>query len=107
MTIHNKLVRDRIPEIIKGNGKNAKVRQLTNYEYIRELRRKASEELNEYINSKSNEEAGEELADLLEVIHSLAEIHGYSIHDIEQTRKQKAEIRGGFKDRVFLIDVEG
>jgi predicted house-cleaning noncanonical NTP pyrophosphatase (MazG superfamily) len=100
-------VRDRIPEIISKSGKTLRIRQLPNDEYIKELKKKASEELNEYINSKSNEEAREELADLLEVIHSLSKVHGYSIHDIEQTRKQKAESRGRFKDRVFLIDVEG
>jgi predicted house-cleaning noncanonical NTP pyrophosphatase (MazG superfamily) len=104
--IYNKLVRDRIPEIMKETGISFNTRQLTSEEYIRELKNKAFEELNEFIKSSNKQEAGEELADLLEVMHSLAEYYGYTFHEIEEIRQQKAEARGGFKDRIYLIDVE-
>lgn len=104
--MHNKLIRDRIPAIIENSGKKFKTRQLSNEEYIKELKKKAFEELDEFVEAQSNEEAREELADLLEVIHSLAEYYGSSFSEIEKTRKQKAEMRGGFKDRIFLIEVE-
>jgi predicted house-cleaning noncanonical NTP pyrophosphatase (MazG superfamily) len=105
--VYNKLVRDRIPEIIRISGKSFNTRQLSNEDYIKELKNKAVEELNEFINSETKQEAGEELGDLLEVMHSLAEYNGYSLSDIEEIRKQKAKARGGFKNRIYLVDVEG
>ncbi|MBT2641921.1 nucleoside triphosphate pyrophosphohydrolase [Bacillus sp. ISL-41] len=104
--IYNKLVRDRIPEIIHQSGKLFYTRTLSQEEYIKELKNKAFEELNEYTQSASNQEAAEELADLLEVMHSLAEVHGYTFDQIEEIRQRKSEVRGGFRERVFLNDVE-
>jgi predicted house-cleaning noncanonical NTP pyrophosphatase (MazG superfamily) len=46
------------------------------------------------------------LADLLEVMYSLAEVHGYTFDQIEEIRQRKAEGRGGFRERIFLVDVE-
>lgn len=106
MAIYNKLVRDRIPEIIENTGKKFTTRILDNEEYIKELKTKSFEELNEYINAKNDKDAVEELADLLEIIHALAECHGTNIEQVEQVRQEKAEKRGGFKDKIFLIEVE-
>ncbi|KAF0821701.1 nucleoside triphosphate pyrophosphohydrolase [Cytobacillus firmus] len=106
MLIYNKLVRDRIPEIIEGTGKRSSTKTLSKSEFIKELRRKSFEELEEYMNADNHEEALEELADLLEIIHALAETHGASIEKVEELRKQKAEERGGFKEKILLIDVE-
>jgi predicted house-cleaning noncanonical NTP pyrophosphatase (MazG superfamily) len=104
--VYNKLVRDRIPEIIKSSGKLCKIRILHEDEYVRELRKKAFEELEEYMSAKDDESAIEELADVLEIIHSLAEYHGVSIEKVEEVRVQKAEKRGRFKEKIFLIEVE-
>ena len=106
MPIHNKLVRDRIPEVIEKAGKKFTTRILDNDEYIKELKNKSFEELDEYINTEKNEDAIEELADLLEIMHALAEYHGASIDKVEEVRKMKAEKRGGFKEKIFLIEVE-
>ncbi|WP_394234463.1 phosphoribosyl-ATP pyrophosphohydrolase [Niallia oryzisoli] len=106
MQIHNKLVRDRIPEIIEKSGKMYRSRVLDDEEFITELRKKAFEELQEYMTTSSNDEAAEELADILEVIHALADYHGLTIGAVEQVRKRKYEIRGGFKERVFLMEIE-
>ncbi|UYG95348.1 nucleoside triphosphate pyrophosphohydrolase [Cytobacillus firmus] len=106
MPTYNKLVRDRIPEIIENTGKNFSTRVLDNNEYIQELKKKSFEELQEYVDTNNNEDAIEELADVLEIIHSLAEYHGASIEVVEEARKQKAEKRGGFKEKIFLIEVE-
>jgi predicted house-cleaning noncanonical NTP pyrophosphatase (MazG superfamily) len=48
----------------------------------------------------------EELADLLEIIHAIADYHGASIEKVEEIRKQKLEARGGFNEKIFLIKVE-
>ncbi|EIJ78318.1 hypothetical protein PB1_12179 [Bacillus methanolicus PB1] len=106
MPIYNKLVRDRIPEIIESTGKQFSTRILSNEEYIKELKKKSFEELEEYVNTSNNEDAIEELADLLEIIHAIAEYHGSSFEKVEEVRKRKAEKRGGFKEKIFLIEVE-
>lgn len=103
MIIHNKLVRDRIPEIIEKSGKTAYYRILNNEEYIEELDRKLNEECAEYKEDKSIEE----LADMLEVIYAIAQARGYSIEELEQVCAEKAEKRGSFKDRIYLKKVEG
>lgn len=106
MPIYNKLVRDRIPEVITRNGKTCSTRILDNEEYIEELKKKSFEELEEYVKAQTDEEAMEELADILEILHALAKVHGSTIRDVDDIRKSKAEKRGGFRDKVFLIEVE-
>ncbi|UOK59054.1 nucleoside triphosphate pyrophosphohydrolase [Metabacillus hrfriensis] len=106
MPTYNKLVRDRIPEVIKRTGKSFNTTILTQEEYIKELKKKSYEELEEYMESKNDEEALEELADVLEILHAFAAVHGSSINEVEEIRKKKAEKRGGFQERIFLVDVE-
>lgn len=106
MPVYNKLVRDRIPEVIKQTAKSFTTRTLTDSEYIKELKKKAFEELEEYIQAKENNEAIEELADLLEIIHALSECHGASISEVENVRANKAQELGRFKEKIFLIEVE-
>lgn len=106
MPTYNKLVRDRIPEVIERTGKSFNTTILTQEEYIKELKKKSYEELEEYMKAENNEEALEELADLLEILHAFAAVHGSSIDKVEDIRKKKAEKRGGFQERIFLVDVE-
>lgn len=106
MPTYNKLVRDRIPEVIEKTGKKFSTRILDDNDYIKELKKKSFEELQEYVETNNNEDAIEELADVLEIIHALAKYHGASIEEVEEVRKQKAEKRGGFKEKIFLIEVE-
>lgn len=73
MVIHNKLVRDKIPEIIEKSDKKAITRTLTQEEYLSELDRKLNEECAEYQADKSLEE----LADMLEVMYAIADARGY------------------------------
>ncbi|MHC0038807.1 nucleoside triphosphate pyrophosphohydrolase [Pseudoneobacillus sp. C159] len=106
MPIYNKLVRDRIPEVIEATGKKFTTRILNNEEYITELKKKTYEELDEYMKTENSEDAIEELADLLELMHALADYHGASIENVEDVRKEKAQKRGGFKEKIFLIEVQ-
>ena len=106
MPVYNKLVRDKIPEVIEKAGKNYQSKTLNDGEYIIELKRKLGEEVEEYLNAKDDAEAIEELADVLELIHALANIHKSTIKEIEAIRVEKANDRGGFQDKLFLIDVE-
>ncbi len=99
--IYNKLVRDKIPEIIEADGKTCEIEILSNDEYIKMIDAKLDEELAEYHKDKNLEE----LADLLEVIHAAAIARGYSIEELEDLRAKKAEKRGGFKNKIFLKKV--
>jgi predicted house-cleaning noncanonical NTP pyrophosphatase (MazG superfamily) len=42
----------------------------------------------------------------LEVIHALSEAHGVSFEELEHVRKTKAKERGGFVEKIFLIEVD-
>ncbi|WP_059103120.1 nucleoside triphosphate pyrophosphohydrolase [Shouchella shacheensis] len=105
MPIHNKLVRDQIPELIEKAGKTPVTRTLALGEYKQELRAKLLEEVQEYIEAETNTEAVEELADVLEVMRALASVHEASIVDVERVRKEKANKRGGFREGIFLEKV--
>ena len=102
MIIHyNKLVRDRIPEIIESSGKSYTAEILSNEEYLRMLDAKLDEELAEYYKDQNIEE----LADLLEVIRAAAVARGYTIEDLERVRSEKVAKRGGFEKRILLKTV--
>jgi predicted house-cleaning noncanonical NTP pyrophosphatase (MazG superfamily) len=103
---YNKLVRDLIPNVIKRTGKGFTTRVLDESEYIIELKKKAFEELEEYMDAKEYKEVIEELADMLEIIHAFAEFHGSSIEEVEAVRKQKAKDRGRFQEKIYLMEVE-
>lgn len=98
MTEYDKLIRDKIPEIIEGSGKKCIVEVMDDDMYLQYLDRKLGEELAEYQADKSLEE----LADLLEVIYAVAEARGHSIEELESLRRAKAERRGGFKKKLCL-----
>ena len=100
--IHNKLVRDKIPAIIEAAGKKAHCHTLSEDEYLCELDRKLNEKCAEYQADKSIEE----LADMLEVIYAIAVARGSSVEELEQVRRDKADKRGGFTERIYLEKVE-
>jgi predicted house-cleaning noncanonical NTP pyrophosphatase (MazG superfamily) len=99
----NKLVRDKIPEIIAGENKVPEIRILGDDEYKAELLVKLREEVAEY----ANDDTVEELADILEVTYALARLHGVESSELEQLREEKLKTRGGFKERIYLIGEAG
>lgn len=98
---YNKLVRDRIPEIIEASSKRCVCATLSDEEYLAKLDEKLNEELAEYQESKSMEE----LADLLEVIRAVAVARGSSIEEVEALRRDKAAKRGGFEKKILLTEI--
>lgn len=106
MPTYNKLVRDLIPQIIESSGKTCTTRIMNDDEFTIEINKKMHEELAEYEAAETAEDAIEELADLLELIHAAALSHESSFDELEKVRLQKAEKRGGFDERIFLINVE-
>jgi len=102
MTLHNKAIRDKIPEIIAESGKKCNTKQLDDESFLAEIEKKLIEEVNEYTESKDVEE----LADLLEVIYRISELRGINSVELDKIRKDKAEKRGKFDSNLFLIDSE-
>lgn len=102
MKTYNKLVRDRIPEIIEAAGKRCKIEILNDEEYLKAIDEKLDEELSEYHKDQNLEE----LADLLEVIYAAVRARGYSVEDLENIRVKKAHERGTFDNRILLKNVE-
>ena len=100
--VMGKLVRDKIPEIIKNDGKTPIIEILSNEDYLKELDKKLNEEVAEYQADKSIEE----MADVLEVLFAICEARGYSVGELIQVRESKREKRGGFKDRIYWIGNE-
>ena len=98
---YNKLVRDRIPEIIEASGKSCVTEILSDEAYLRLVDAKLDEELAEYHSDQNNEE----LADLLEVIYAAAMARGYTLEQLESVRAAKAEKRGAFANKILLKEV--
>lgn len=99
---YNKLVRDRIPEIIESSGKTCAIEVLSDPDYLSCLDKKLDEELAEYHQDQNIEE----LADLLELIFAVAAARGYSLEELEKVRLDKARERGRFEKKLFLKEVQ-
>lgn len=102
---YNKLVRDKIPEIISANGEEPIVRVLNDIQYKEELEKKLYEEYREVMEAKGNDRI-EELADMLEVIDALARLENRTLDDVILIAKHKRECRGAFNEKLFLEDVK-
>ncbi len=100
--IYNKLVRDRIPEIIESKGNTCITEVLSDEAYLRMLDAKLDEELSEY-HADGNPE---ELADLLEVIYAAAKARGVTAEALDGIRAEKAAKRGAFEKKILLIEVK-
>ena len=102
MKVYNKLVRDKIPEIIEDdNGSTCMIGVMNHDEYLNALNVKMQEELNEYLESGEIEE----LADLEEVLRAILDAKNISYQEFENIRRMKVEKRGAFKKKIFLESV--
>lgn len=97
--IYNKLIRDKIPEIIKDQGKESSTRILSYEEYKQELLKKLVEEAQELLVSGGDLS---ERADVAEVLRAVDDIFKWSTEDIEKARIHKLKDRGGFQERLYL-----
>lgn len=98
----NKLVRDKIPQIIESKGEKPVTRILDTQEYLTCLEAKLQEEVAEYLESRELEE----LADILEVVCALTEANGRTVEELKAACQKKHDERGGFSERIFLIGKE-
>ncbi len=98
---YNKLVRDRMPEIIKQDNSIPITHIADDEEYWDKLKEKLKEEVDEFL----KESTEEELADILEIVYAIRDYKKISPEKLEQTREQKAQKRGGFKKKIILDEV--
>ena len=96
-------MRDNIPLICKSNGQTPETKILNVEDYTSALRAKLCEEVDEYLSDCSIEE----LADIIEVLEALSENQGSSLNEIMEIKQHKQKKNGAFKNRVFLISVDG
>ena len=98
MKVYDKLVRDRIPEVIERNGSTCETIKVNREEHYQRLKEKLMEEVTEFI----QDENIEELADIYEVIAALSDFVGKGEEELMEVRNKKREERGGFKEGIVL-----
>jgi len=103
---YNKLIRDRILEIIKKDGEKSFSRVLNKKEYLKEIKKKIAEEAKELVRAKSKKEVINEIVDIQELIDVIISELGLTKSQIKKQQKIKNKKRGGFKKRLFLIKTE-
>lgn len=101
MVGYHKAVRDRIPEIIRGNGQECGVEKLGDSEFLEFMEEKLMEELGEYFDSGSVDE----LADLVDSCYRVAELKGTNRESFDEIRKKKWEESGGFDENLVLTEI--
>lgn len=106
MPTYNKLVRDRIPAVIEGQGKRCRTQTLSTSALKQALRDKLVEEVNEFLTAETVEAGLYELADVLEVVESLAKMSGMSLTELHRLQAEKRQQVGGFDCGIYLIDVD-
>lgn len=95
---YDKLVRDKIIEIIESKGGSAKWHVASDEEYREKLREKLREEIEEFIEAESIEE----MADVFEVITAWLTYKGWNIDQVTAVQQEKRDKRGGFERRIIL-----
>jgi predicted house-cleaning noncanonical NTP pyrophosphatase (MazG superfamily) len=99
---YDKLVRDKIPANLIQKGKKVKFYKAEKEEYWEKLKSKLKEEAEEFYKDSNKEE----FADVLEVMNAIKEYLKFEDKEIEKIRKEKAEEKGAFNDRLILKEVE-
>ncbi len=103
---YNKLIRDRILEIIKAAEERPHWRVLNKKEYLKEIKKKILEEAKELTKAKNKKEVVNEIIDIQELIDVLTSELGLTKTGIKRQQKIKNKKRGGFKKKLFLIKTE-
>lgn len=99
---HKKLIRDKIPQIIEKSGGQCEVKVLSGEEFKVELKKKLVEEAKE-LSGAGDDSLVDEMADVLELLKSIAQDYGIDFSEVEKRQTVKREERGGFEKRLFLI----
>ena len=102
MTVYNKLVRDKIPQILKEENKRFTVRRASQEEMLSFLKRKLLEEVQEFL----EEPCLEEMCDVQEVMDGLLREMKYTMGELRLKRADKINKKGAFTEGWILEEVE-
>lgn len=102
----DKLIRDKIPDILRSNGIVVHEKKMEDPEFILKLKEKLLEEAKEVLEERNCAELCEELADVLEIIYALSKANGLTIDQIEKKRIEKRDVKGGFDNKIFCSSVD-
>ena len=102
----NKLVRDKIVDLMQEKGSKLYWFQLQDKDFQKQLKIKLLEEAQEAVHAVHKENVLEELADVLEVVHTLAKLYDISVKDLDMHQKKKRNEKGGFEKRIFVSCAE-
>lgn len=100
---YNKLVRDRIPQVIEKAGGVAKFKKLTSKQFEKELLKKVGEEAGGLLGAKSKKELVSELADVVEVVEEIKRFKKITEPELKKVMEVNMEKKGGFKKKLFLV----
>ena len=100
---YNKLVRDRIPQVIEKAGGVAKFKKLTSKQFEKELLKKVGEEAGGLLGAKSKKELVSELADVIEVVEEIKRFKKITESELKKVMKINMDKKGGFKKKLFLV----
>lgn len=98
MKVYDKLVRDRIPEIIESSGNKCEIEVVSDEISLEYLYKKLNEEVSELLEDKNLDE----IADVMEVLFAIGSKYGYSEEDVLNRRNEKKDARGGFEGNLIL-----
>ena len=99
---YNKLIRDNNVKLMEDKGCKVTYEILDDKRYGQELDKKLQEEVSEYLADYSVEE----MADVMEVIYAMLDFRGITMEEVEKVRLNKRNLKGAFKNKIFLMDVE-
>jgi len=103
---YNKLIRDKIPEIIKKDNAVPKVSELDDNQFKVALKEKLVEEAKELLEAKTDKEILNELSDVLQLLESIALNNNIAIAEVKKQKEKKEVERGGFEKKLFLEYVD-
>lgn len=104
--VHNKLIRDKIPEILSAKKIKFKVSKLNDKQFRKALKNKLLEEVIELKDAKTKDELLNELADVHEVFEVILKNNRISMKDVAKKQQKKRIKRGGFDKKLFLRYVD-
>jgi predicted house-cleaning noncanonical NTP pyrophosphatase (MazG superfamily) len=102
----NKLVRDKIVEIMESKGSKLYSYKLNDQDFLKQLKLKLIEKASEVHKAQSEQELLEELAEVLEIIQNLAKLNNLTFKDLEAAQEKKRKEKGGYQERIFLSFAE-
>ena len=103
---YNKLIRDKIPEIIKKDNAVPKVSELDDNQFKVALKEKLVEEAKELLEAKTDKEILNELSDVLQLLESIALNNNIAIAEVKKQKEKNEVERGGFEKKLFLEYVD-